>query len=70
MVWLDRDSPSEALTVVEDAMEHVATNVRMLQSVIDAHNLLCPNLRFVAMPGGTLVSITTSRKKKKKMQVS
>ncbi|KAK4124687.1 hypothetical protein N657DRAFT_633714 [Parathielavia appendiculata] len=40
-------------TAVEDDIEEVATNLRMFQNVIDAHNLLCPNLRFVTFPGGT-----------------
>ncbi|KAI0192424.1 hypothetical protein F4808DRAFT_443121 [Astrocystis sublimbata] len=38
---------------VPDEVEEVATNRAMLQNVIDAHNLLCPNLQFVVFPGGT-----------------
>ncbi|KAI0190141.1 hypothetical protein EV127DRAFT_430529 [Xylaria flabelliformis] len=40
-------------TSVPDEIEEVATNRRMLQNVIDAHNLLSPNLQFVVFPGGT-----------------
>ncbi|KAJ8122916.1 hypothetical protein ONZ43_g1009 [Nemania bipapillata] len=42
-----------AFTSVPDSVEEVATNRHMLQNVIDAHNLLSPNLQFVAFPGGT-----------------
>ncbi|KAI0452223.1 hypothetical protein F5B21DRAFT_484540 [Xylaria acuta] len=38
---------------VPDEIEEVATNRRMLRNVIDAHNLLSPNLQFVVFPGGT-----------------
>ncbi|KAI0481901.1 hypothetical protein F4859DRAFT_438619 [Xylaria cf. heliscus] len=40
-------------TSVPDEIEEVATNRCMLQNVIDAHNLLSPNLQFVVFPGGT-----------------
>ncbi|KAK4152702.1 hypothetical protein C8A00DRAFT_16017 [Chaetomidium leptoderma] len=40
-------------TAVEDDIEEVTTNKGMFQNVIDAHNLLCPNLQFVAFAGGT-----------------
>ncbi|KAI1145491.1 hypothetical protein F4825DRAFT_443711 [Nemania diffusa] len=40
-------------TSVPDDVEEVATNRQMLQNVIDAHNLLSPNLQFVVFPGGT-----------------
>ncbi|KAI0441688.1 hypothetical protein F4803DRAFT_522234, partial [Xylaria telfairii] len=40
-------------TSVPDEIEEVATNRGMLQNVIDAHNLLSPNLQFVVFPGGT-----------------
>jgi len=40
---------------MDDDIEEVATNRRMLQNVIDAHNLISPNLQFVAFVGGTRV---------------
>ncbi|PYH94354.1 hypothetical protein BO71DRAFT_379718 [Aspergillus ellipticus CBS 707.79] len=40
-------------TAMEDDIEEVATNRRMLQNVIDAHNLVSPKLKFVAFSGGT-----------------
>ncbi|KAJ5113915.1 hypothetical protein N7456_002449 [Penicillium angulare] len=40
-------------TAIEDDIEEVALNSRMFQNVIDAHNLISPNLKFVAFPGGT-----------------
>ncbi|KAJ5723754.1 hypothetical protein N7488_001789 [Penicillium malachiteum] len=40
-------------TAIDDEIEEVATNRRMFQNVIDAHNLLSPNLEFVAFTGGT-----------------
>ncbi|GKZ27356.1 hypothetical protein AbraIFM66951_005098 [Aspergillus brasiliensis] len=40
-------------TAIDDDLEEVATNRRMLQKVIDAHNLISPNLQFVAFVGGT-----------------
>ncbi|KAI0967546.1 hypothetical protein F4678DRAFT_445955 [Xylaria arbuscula] len=40
-------------TSVPDDIEEVAVNRRMLQAVVDAHDLLCPDLRFVIFPGGT-----------------
>ena len=46
---------------MDDDIEEVATNQRMFQSVIDAHNMLSPNLRFVTFPGGTRVSSTRNR---------
>ncbi|KAI1123326.1 hypothetical protein F5Y10DRAFT_252006 [Nemania abortiva] len=42
-----------AFTSIPDDVEEVAVNRRMLQNVIDTHNLLSPNLRFVVFPGGT-----------------
>ncbi|CAG8417499.1 unnamed protein product [Penicillium salamii] len=38
---------------VEDDIEEVTTNLRMFKNVIDAHNLISPNLQFVVFPGGT-----------------
>ncbi|KAL5359231.1 hypothetical protein BJX96DRAFT_148024 [Aspergillus floccosus] len=38
---------------IDDDIEEVAINRRMLQNVIDAHNLICPNLQFVVFTGGT-----------------
>ncbi|GCB23025.1 3-oxo-Delta(4,5)-steroid 5-beta-reductase [Aspergillus awamori] len=40
-------------TAMDDDLEEVATNRRMLQNVIDAHNLISPNLQFVSFVGGT-----------------
>ncbi|KAJ5709057.1 hypothetical protein N7493_010391 [Penicillium malachiteum] len=40
-------------TAIDDEIEEVATNRRMFENVIDAHNLLSPNLKFVAFTGGT-----------------
>ncbi|KAI1299495.1 hypothetical protein F5Y03DRAFT_250932 [Xylaria venustula] len=40
-------------TSVTDDVEEVAVNRRMLQAVVDAHDLLCPDLQFVIFPGGT-----------------
>ncbi|KAL7915572.1 hypothetical protein GGI35DRAFT_437180 [Trichoderma velutinum] len=40
-------------TAVEDDIEEVTTNLQMFQTVIDAHHLLSPNLKFVVFPGGT-----------------
>ncbi|KAJ5272528.1 hypothetical protein N7478_007653 [Penicillium angulare] len=40
-------------TAIEDDIEEVALNKRMFQNVIDAHNLISSNLKFVAFPGGT-----------------
>ncbi|PYH70628.1 SDR family oxidoreductase [Aspergillus vadensis CBS 113365] len=42
-----------AFAAMDDDLEEVATNRRMLQNVIDAHNLISPNLQFVAFVGGT-----------------
>jgi hypothetical protein len=47
-------------TAVEDDIEEVATNLRMFRNVIEALNTLCPNLQFVAFPGGTRVRTTKS----------
>lgn len=43
-------------TAIDDDIEEVATNLRMLQNVIDAHTTLSTDLQFVAFPGGTRVS--------------
>lgn len=40
---------------MDDDLEEVATNRRMLQNVIDAHNQISPKLQFVAFVGGTRV---------------
>ncbi|PWY81646.1 hypothetical protein BO94DRAFT_495981 [Aspergillus sclerotioniger CBS 115572] len=40
-------------TAMDDDLEEVATNRRMLQNVIDAHNQISPRLQFVAFVGGT-----------------
>ncbi|RWA12169.1 hypothetical protein EKO27_g2924 [Xylaria grammica] len=40
-------------TAHPNGTEEVATNRRMLQNVIDAHNFLSPDLQFVVFPGGT-----------------
>ncbi|PYI04386.1 hypothetical protein BO78DRAFT_373021 [Aspergillus sclerotiicarbonarius CBS 121057] len=40
-------------TAMDDDIEEVATNRRMLQNVIDVHNLISPKLQFVAFVGGT-----------------
>ncbi|KAL3265075.1 hypothetical protein ABHI18_000199 [Aspergillus niger] len=40
-------------TAMDDDLEEVATNRRMLQKVIDAHNQISPNLQFVSFVGGT-----------------
>lgn len=50
---------SAVFTAMDDDIEEVATNLRMLQNVIGAHNRLSPNLRFVTFPGGTRVSVFT-----------
>ncbi|KAI0425058.1 hypothetical protein F5Y09DRAFT_117278 [Xylaria sp. FL1042] len=42
-----------AFTSASDDIDEVATNRRMLQNVIDAHNFLSPGLQFVVFPGGT-----------------
>ncbi|PWY90982.1 hypothetical protein BO70DRAFT_82393 [Aspergillus heteromorphus CBS 117.55] len=42
-----------AFSAIDDDIEEVATNRQMLQNVIDAHNMISPNLKFVAFPGGT-----------------
>ncbi|GFN18552.1 SDR family oxidoreductase [Aspergillus tubingensis] len=42
-----------AFAAMDDDLEEVATNRRMLQNVIDAHNLISPKLQFVAFVGGT-----------------
>ncbi|KAI3334426.1 hypothetical protein F4824DRAFT_490177 [Ustulina deusta] len=39
-------------TAAPNGVDEVATNRGMLQNVIDAHNLLSPNLQFVVFPGG------------------
>jgi hypothetical protein len=43
---------------IEDDIEEVATNLHMLQNVVDAHSLTSPDLQFVAFPGGSRVSFT------------
>ncbi|KAJ5683437.1 hypothetical protein N7462_006602 [Penicillium macrosclerotiorum] len=40
-------------TAVKNDIEEVATNLQMFKNVIDAHNLISPNLQFVTFPGGT-----------------
>lgn len=40
---------------MDDDIEEVATNLRMLRNVIDAHNILNSNLKFVTIIGGTRV---------------
>ncbi|KAJ5595697.1 hypothetical protein N7450_002155 [Penicillium hetheringtonii] len=40
-------------TAMDDDIEEVATNLRMLRNVIDAHNILNSNLKFVTIIGGT-----------------
>ncbi|RAK99917.1 SDR family oxidoreductase [Aspergillus ibericus CBS 121593] len=40
-------------TAMDDDLEEVATNRRMLQNVIDVHNMISPKLQFVAFVGGT-----------------
>ncbi|KAJ5771397.1 uncharacterized protein N7511_003448 [Penicillium nucicola] len=38
---------------VKEISVEVATNRQMFKNVIDAHNLISPNLKFIAFPGGT-----------------
>jgi len=45
----------EVFTAMDDDIEEVATNLRMLRNVIDAHNILNSNLKFVTIIGGTRV---------------
>lgn len=40
-----------------DDIKEVATNLHMFRNIIDAHDILSPDLQFVAFPGGTRVSI-------------
>ncbi|KAJ5104532.1 hypothetical protein NUU61_001879 [Penicillium alfredii] len=40
-------------SAIDDDLEEVAVNRHMFENVIDAHNLISPNLKFVAFPGGT-----------------
>ncbi len=44
-------------TAIADDIEEVDTNRQMMQNVIDAHERLSPDLRFVAFPGGTRVRL-------------
>lgn len=46
----------KVFSAIDDDLEEVAVNRQMFQNAIDAHNLLSPNLQFVAFPGGTRVS--------------
>ncbi|KAJ2996793.1 hypothetical protein NUW58_g854 [Xylaria curta] len=52
-LYVPQINKDRAFTSVPDEVEEVATNRRMLQNVIDAHNLLSPSLQFVVFPGGT-----------------
>ncbi|KAI0801636.1 hypothetical protein GGR55DRAFT_692516 [Xylaria sp. FL0064] len=47
------DLQAQAFTSALNDIEEAAINRRMLQNVINAHNLLSPALQFVVFPGGT-----------------